>query len=66
VRASEQYLLLDFGLNLNQGFSGVKRRSHTSFFSSSPLPNTEVKLSLCFSLRGQQRTIYWTHNRGLM
>jgi len=29
-------------------------------------PDTEVELMLCFSLRDQQRTMRWTHYRGLV
>jgi len=37
VRASERHLMLEFSFNLNHGCGGWERRSHTSFFSTTPL-----------------------------
>ena len=42
-------------------FGDVSWWRYARFSGSSVPPNTEIELSLCFSLRVQRRTMHWTH-----
>ena len=48
MRASERYLVLDFGFNLSQG-RGCERRSHTSFLALTPVYNELRSVFVCIA-----------------